>query len=174
MILPSPMSAIRTFGDPVLSQKARELDNIDGKTVALSQKMVAAMIAENGLGVAATQVGSLSRMFVYDLRDGKGVQTIVNPVLTEHAGESLMVEGCLSVPGHAWEIVRPERVCLTGLDLDGNSVEVEASGLLARLYQHEVDHLDGVLLLEHLDADERVRAKKMLRSGEIGRKLPVV
>ena len=88
---------------------------------------------------------------------------LVNPVITESRGEWAYHEGCLSVPGLHWEIVRPKEILLSGYDLDGNEVEIEADELMARLFQHELDHLDGVLLLEHLDDDQRKEAKKALR-----------
>jgi peptide deformylase len=116
-----------------------------------------------GLGLAAPQVGVQKRLFVYDLRDGEGPKTIVNPVVSEHRGEWTYEEGCLSVPGLAWEIVRPKEVHLTGYDLDGNEVSIEADEIVARLFQHELDHLDGVLLLERLDPDTRKDALRTLR-----------
>jgi peptide deformylase len=102
-------------------------------------------------------------MFVYDLHDDRGPHTIINPVLSEARGEWVFEEGCLSVPALSWEIVRPAEVHLTGLDLDGNEVSVEADDLLARMFQHEVDHLDGILLLERLDPDQRKQANRVLR-----------
>ena len=106
-----------------------------------------------GLGLAAPQVGVQKRLFVYDL--GEGPRTLVNPVISEARGEWSYEEGCLSVPGLSFEIMRPKEIHLTGYDLDGNEVSIEADELLARLFQHELDHLDGVLLLEHLDDDQR-------------------
>ena len=88
---------------------------------------------------------------------------IVNPVITETRGEWTHLEGCLSVPGLSWEIVRPKEVLLTGYDLDGNELQIEADELEARVFQHELDHLDGVLLLEHLDDDQRKEARKAFR-----------
>ena len=101
------------------------------------------------------------RLFVYDI--GEGPRTLVNPVISEARGEWSYDEGCLSVPGLSFEIIRPKEIHLTGYDLDGNEVSIEADELLARLFQHELDHLDGVLLLEHLDDDQRKAAMKELR-----------
>ena len=154
---------IRVFGDPVLRQRAAEITNVDGRLVKLAEDMVQTMYDAPGLGLAAPQVGVQQRLFVYDLQDGEGAKALVNPVISESRGEWGYEEGCLSVPGLSWEIVRPKEIHLTGYDLDGNEVSVEADELLARLYQHELDHLDGVLLLDHLEADDRKQAMRTLR-----------
>jgi len=158
-----PPYSIRVLGDPVLKQKAAEVDNVDGALVRLAGDMVLTLNEAAGLGLAAPQVGVQKRLFVYDLRDGEGPKTIVNPVVSEHRGEWTYEEGCLSVPGLAWEIVRPKEVHLRGYDLDGNEVSIEADEIVARLFQHELDHLDGVLLLERLDPDTRKDAMRTLR-----------
>jgi peptide deformylase len=131
--------------------------------VRLAADMVVTMYEAPGIGLAAPQVGVQKRMFVYDLHDDRGPHTIVNPVISETRGEWVYEEGCLSVPGLSWEIVRPAEVHLTGLDLDGNEVSFEADELLARMFLHEVDHLDGILLLDRLDADQRKEANRVLR-----------
>jgi peptide deformylase len=158
-----PPYSIRLLGDPVLKQKATDIDDVDGALVRLADDMVLTLNEAAGLGLAAPQVGVQKRLFVYDLRDGEGPRTIVNPVVSEHRGEWTYEEGCLSVPGLAWEIVRPKEVHLTGYDLDGNEVSIEADEIVARLFQHELDHLDGVLLLERLDPDTRKDALRTLR-----------
>lgn len=160
--------AIRLIGDPVLRQRCADVTDIDGRLVKLSEDMVATMYEAEGLAVAAPQVGVQRRLFVYDLRDGEGPKTIVNPVISESRGEWTYEEGCLSVPGLSWPIIRPDEVHLTGTDLDGNEVSFEADRLLGRMFQHELDHLDGVLLLEHLDDDQRREAKRTLRERQMG------
>jgi peptide deformylase len=152
---------IRTFGDPVLRARAEEITDIDGKLVRLVDDMLTTMYEAPGIGLAAPQVGVRRRLFVYDI--GEGPQALVNPTISESRGEWVYDEGCLSVPGYSFEIVRPKEVHLTGYDLDGNEVSVDADELLARLFQHELDHLDGVLLLERLDEDERKLALEALR-----------
>ncbi len=149
------------FGDPVLRKVADEVTDIDGKVVKLVDDMLETMYAEPGIGLAAPQVGVQRRLFVYDVGDGP--ETIVNPIIAESRGEWVYEEGCLSVPGLFWEIVRPKEIHLTGSDLDGNEVSIEADELLARLFQHELDHLEGVLLLDHLDDETRKAALKTLR-----------
>ena len=160
---PVPPYSIRLFGDPVLKQRAAEVDDVDGRLAALVDDMVQTMYDAPGLGLAAPQVGVQKRLFVYDLQDDEGPKAIVNPVVSEARGEWEYEEGCLSVPGLAWVIVRPKEVHLTGYDLEGNEVSIEADELMARLFQHELDHLDGVLLLDRLDKPTRKEAMRTLR-----------
>ena len=158
-----PPYSIRLFGDPVLKQRATEITDVDGTLVRLAEDMIVTLHDAAGLGLAAPQVGVQRRLFVYDLHDDDGPKVIVNPTISEARGEWVYEEGCLSVPGLSWEIVRPKEVHLTGFDLDGNEVSIEADELTARLFQHELDHLDGVLLLERLDPDTRKQALRTLR-----------
>tara|TARA_B100000579_G_C22818162_1_gene849064 strand:+ start:1199 stop:1726 length:528 start_codon:yes stop_codon:yes gene_type:complete len=152
---------IRVMGDPVLRQEAKSIDDIDGRIVQMVDDMVPAMYQAEGIGLAAPQVGIQKRLFVYDI--GEGPQTLVNPEIVETDGEWVFEEGCLSVPGLSFEIVRPKEVHLVGRDLEGNEVSIEADELLARLFQHELDHLDGVLLLDHLERKERKVALRRWR-----------
>ena len=161
-----PAFTIRTYGDPVLRQRAAEVVDIDGALVALADGMVDAMYAHRGIAVAAPQVGVEKRVFVYDLGDGEGPRTIVNPAIAEAAGEWTYDEGCLSVPGLYFTIVRPRDVLLTGLDLDGNRVSIEATELQARMFQHEFDHLEGTLLLEHLQPAQRRAGLRLVREHQ--------
>ena len=159
--------SIRLFGDPVLKQRAAEVSNVDGSLVRLVEDMVETMYEAPGVGLAAPQVGVQKRLFVYDLNDGQGARTIINPTISESRGEWEFEEGCLSVPGLYFAIVRPKEVHLTGYDLDGNEVSIEADEFEARVFQHELDHLDGKLLLEHLDGDQRKAAMKALRNRDL-------
>lgn len=160
---------IRLFGDPVLRQATAEVAEIDGRIARLANDMVETMYAAPGAGLAANQVGVDKRLFVYDDGSGEGARTIVNPVITESRGEWDFEEGCLSVPGLHWTITRPKEVHLTGYDLDGNELSIEADEYLARIFQHELDHLNGVLLLERLDKETRRDAMKTLRTrGLVG------
>ena len=147
---------IRVLGDPVLRQEALPIENIDGRVVRMVKDMVPVMYEAEGIGLAAPQVGIQKRLFVYDM--GEGPQTLVNPQITESDGEWAFEEGCLSVPGLSFEIIRPKQVHLVGRDLEGNEVSIEADELLSRLFQHELDHLDGILLLDHLDRNQRKAA----------------
>ena len=153
--------AIRTIGDPVLTQRAKEIDDVDGRLAQLVEDMFATMYAAPGVGLAAPQVGVGKRLFVYDHDDDPGV--LINPVIEESDGEWEFEEGCLSVPGLSFTIVRPKQILLRGWDLDGNEVTIEADEYDARVFQHELDHLDGTLLVEHLDEDQLREAKSALR-----------
>jgi peptide deformylase len=164
----SPYS-IRIVGDPVLRQRANAVTDIDGRLAAVVEGMVGALYDAHGLAVAAPQVGILKRLFVYEIDEEEGPQVIINPVIAEASGEWAFEEGCLSVPGLSWEIVRPKEVHLTGFDLDGNEVSFEADELLARMFQHELDHLDGILLLDRLDEDQRKEAKRAVRKLQLER-----
>ena len=157
-----PSLTIRQYGDPVLKERTRDVENIDGSIASLVESMIETMYAAPGTGLAANQVGVQRRLFVYDVGDGP--VTIINPQILESDGEWVYDEGCLSVPGLSWDIVRPNAVHLVGLDLDGNEVSIEADELEGRVFQHELDHLDGILLVERLNEDQRKEALKILRS----------
>jgi peptide deformylase len=157
-----PELTIRQYGDPVLKERTREVDEIDGSVASLVESMLETMYAAPGTGLAANQVGVQRRIFVYDVGDGP--QTVINPRIVESDGEWVYDEGCLSVPGLSWEIVRPNAVHLVGLDLDGNELSLEGTELEGRVFQHELDHLDGILLVERLNEDQRKEALKILRS----------
>jgi len=155
---------IRLFGDPVLREAATTITEINGRIARMADDMKPAMYLAEGIGLAAPQVGIQKRLFVYDMGDGPA--TIINPVIEETQGEWGYLESCLSLPGMSFEIVRPKIVHLTGFDLDGNDVSIEADEVLARLFQHELDHLNGVLLLDHLEKSERKQALKAWRQRD--------
>jgi peptide deformylase len=152
---------IRIFGDPVLRQRTPDVETVDESIVRLVDDMIETMWAAPGVGLAAPQVGVQKRLFVYDVGDGP--QAVVNPEISDQRGEWTYDEGCLSVPTLFWPIVRPKQVHLRGSDLDGNEISIEADALLARVFQHEADHLDGMLILERLDAEQRKEAMRTLR-----------
>ncbi len=156
---------IRLIGDPVLRQRATDVADIDGKLARLAEDMLATMYDAPGLGLAAPQVGVEKRVFVYDI--GEGPQVVINPEVRESRGEWVYEEGCLSIPGLAFELLRPKEVHLVGYDLDGNELSVEADELLARCFLHELDHLDGVLFIERLDDDDRKAAMKIIREQKL-------
>jgi peptide deformylase len=168
-LIPMAPYQIRLFGDPVLKQRAKEITDIDDALVRLTDDMLATMYDAPGVGLAAPQVGVQKRLFVYDWGDGPGV--VINPVVRESDGEWTFEEGCLSVPGLSWDIVRPKSIHVVGVDLDGKDIDFELDEYEARVFQHEFDHLEGVLLLEHLDDDTRRDAMKILRERSLA--LPV-
>lgn len=154
---------IRTYGDPVLGIATQTIDEIDGKIVALAKTMIETMYRAPGVGLAANQVGISKRMFVWDSGDGLGPRTVINPRILETSGEWTYEEGCLSVPGLSWEIVRANKVHLVGLDLDGNELDLEVDGYHGRIFQHETDHLDGHLLLHCLTEEQALESRKEIR-----------
>ena len=156
---------VRVFGDPVLKQKAKDVTDLDGALARFVDTMVDTMYEASGVGLAAPQVGVQKRMFTFDV--GEGPQVLINPEVAEATGEWVYEEGCLSIPGFHFEIVRPKVVTMTGLDLDGNEVTIEGDELLGRVFLHELDHLDGVLMLDRLDPDERKRALRELRDVDL-------
>jgi peptide deformylase len=156
-----PGLTIRQYGDPVLKERTREVTEIDASVAALIDSMIETMYEAPGSGLAANQIGVMRRIFVYDV--GEGARAVINPRIIESDGEWSYEEGCLSIPGLSWDIVRPNAVHLVGLDLDGNELSIEATELEGRVFQHELDHLDGILLVERLDADQRKEALKILR-----------
>ncbi len=161
--MPAAPHVIRIFGDPVLKTPCLPVTDIDDTIRRLVKDMTRTMYAAPGVGLAAPQVGVQKRLFVYDDGNGEGARTMINPELTLLGDDSHYEEGCLSLPGMYFSIVRPDRVHIKALDLDGNTVEFDADGFTGRILQHEVDHLDGMLLLGRLPTDERKAAMPKLR-----------
>jgi peptide deformylase len=159
---------IRTFGDPVLRIEAKPITDIDATVHALAKDMIETMYDAPGVGLAANQIGMSRRMAVFDANDDLGPRVMINPEIIETAGEFEMEEGCLSVPGHWWEISRPAFARVKAIDLDGNDVEYAGDGLLGRVLLHEVAHLDGGLLLDVLPKRVRKKALKELRDEALG------
>lgn len=156
------------IGDPVLRREAKPVDEIDGRLLRLVDDMAETLRGSEGIGLAAPQVGVRKRIFVWDMEDGAGMRTLINPEIVESDGEWTFNEGCLSIPGLTWELVRPKTVHIVGRDIDGNEVDYEADELEARLFQHEIDHLNGTLLIERLDADTRKAALAAIRDMQRG------
>jgi peptide deformylase len=153
---------IRLFGDPVLIQRSAEVTDIDGTLARLVDDMLETMYEARGLGLAAPQVGVQKRLFVYQL-EGRDPVAVINPTIAESRGEWEFEEGCLSIPGLYFPIVRPKEIHLTGWDLEGREISIEADELEARCFQHELDHLDGRLLISMLDKTQRKEAMRELR-----------
>ncbi|NIN71848.1 MAG: peptide deformylase [Gemmatimonadetes bacterium] len=155
------MLDVRLLGDPILRQRADEVEEIDDELRELAEEMFETMYTEEGIGLAAPQVGVSKRLFVMDIREDEAQpQAVVNPVIIEHSGSERGEEGCLSLPGLIGAVERPAHIVMEGLDLGGRPLRIEASDLLARCIQHEIDHLDGVLFIDHLSPIKR----KMLLS----------
>ena len=142
------------------------MEEFDDALRRLADDMIRTMHEAPGVGLAAPQVGRPIRMFVYDV--GEGAHALVNPVLRDEWGEQIGEEGCLSLPGLYFPVRRAERIWAEGFDLDGHAVTIEAEELLARVLQHETDHLDGVLFIDRLEAEHRREAMAALRDQALG------
>ena len=158
---------IRMYGDPVLHEKALPIEAITEEEHQIAKKMLATMYSNPiGIGLAATQVGILKRLIVIDIdRDDPDNAPIVliNPEILEHEGESVIEEGCLSIPELKAEVKRPEKVIVTARTLDDEEIVIEDGSLLSRVLQHEIDHLNGVLFIDHLSRKKQKRLKAKLR-----------
>lgn len=156
---------VRLLGDPVLRSEAEPVETIDADLRRLAADMFETMYAEEGVGLAAPQIGILKRLIVIDPQaDDVRPFALVNPAVIEMSEDTeRSEEGCLSVPGLKELVERPVRVIVEGTDLDGQSVRIEAEGLLGRILQHEVDHLNGVLFLDRVSPLKR---RMLLRKWE--------
>ena len=159
---------IRTFGDPVLRDKARPVESFDGALKQLAEDMIRTMHEAPGVGLAAPQVGRPLRLIVFDVGEEGGARALANPVLKNEWGEQIAEEGCLSLPGLYFPVKRAQKVWAEGFDLDGHDVTIEGEELLARVLQHEVDHLEGILFIDRLDEDHRTQAMAVLRDQTMG------
>ena len=160
--------------DPILKKKCPQVDNIVDNLVTLTENMIETMYKASGLGLAANQVGVSSGLFVIDVaieREKRDPVVIINPVITASEDEILGEEGCLSIPEMFTEVKRAQRVEVKGHDLNGNEVRYEAEGFLASAFQHEMDHLNGVLLWDNLSKVKRDilkrKFKKKLKELEV-------
>ena len=159
------LERVRTLGDPTLRQQTHEITVFDSRVERLAKTMLEVMRREDGIGLAATQIGVLSRVMVWrDPDDDSAEYVFVNPRIASRSEECTVAgEGCLSVPGCTVEVERANEVMVAAQDLSGEPIEMEASGLVARIMQHEIDHLDGLLILDRATPEERRRALKELR-----------
>ena len=140
---------VREIGDPVLRSKAKEIDAVNKKTNDLIDNMFDTMYAEDGVGLAAPQVGILKRIAVVDIQEGNKV-VLINPEIIEAEGKTIMEEGCLSIPGETGDVIRAEKIKVKSLNREGKEIEFEAEGFEARAILHEIDHLDGVLFVDKI------------------------
>jgi peptide deformylase len=160
---------IRTFGDPVLRQRAREVDEVTDIHRRLVADMLETMRDAPGVGLAGPQVGVLERVFVWEVEDRHGA--VFNPVIVRRSDETTTdEEGCLSIPGLTYDVERHASVAIEGVDENGNEISIDAAedDFLARVFQHEIDHLDGVLFLDRLPDDTRKKAMRTLRDQLLG------
>jgi peptide deformylase len=157
---------IRTFPDPVLTMKAPEIALFDDDLRRLVDDMFETMYEAPGVGLAAPQIGVSKQIFVADI--GEGPFVMINPKVVATSGKWKSEGGCLSVPGRYWQIKRPEFARAEGFGIDGEAVTYEGEDLMGRVLQHEIDHLDGTLLLNRLNPRVRRQALKELREESLG------
>jgi len=147
---------IRILPDPALRRKAKRVRNIDGSVQRLIDDMIETMQAAPGVGLAAPQVGVQLRVIVFGL-PGEEVVALLNPEVVKRSGEHLVEEGCLSIPGYQGEIKRSLSVTVKGRDRQGRQVRIRARDLLAEVLEHEIDHINGVLYIDHLESRDKLR-----------------
>jgi len=140
---------IREIGDPVLRSKSKKIDKVTKKTNDLIDNMFDTMYEEDGVGLAAPQVGILKRIAIVDIREDNKV-VLINPEIIEEEGKAIMEEGCLSIPGETGDVIRSQKIKVRSLNREGKQIEFEAEGFEARAIQHEMDHLDGVLFVDKI------------------------
>lgn len=158
---------IRQFGDPVLRERAQEIEEVTDVHHRLISDMIETMREAPGVGLAATQVGVLERLFVWEVEDEFGV--LINPVIVKRSDEKFIEpEGCLSLPGLTYEVERSYEVTVEAMDENGQPVTITGDDLLARVFQHEMDHLDGVLFIDRIDDASRKKALGILRNQALG------
>ncbi|MBV9452947.1 MAG: peptide deformylase [Rubrobacter sp.] len=156
------VNELRMFGDPVLKSRATPVKDFDASLTQLAEDMMRIMRENEGVGLAANQIGHLKRIFVASYEDEEFV--VANPVIEERSENTeTHVEGCLSLQEIRVEVERPYAVTVSGKNLSGMPMRVEAEGLLARIFQHEIDHLDGILILDRTDRESRKNALRELR-----------
>jgi peptide deformylase len=160
---------IVTIGNPVLNRKADKISNIDQRIYDLAQKMINTMHSAPGVGLAAPQVNQSVQLITVDISVGEHKEDLIvlaNPEILHKEGEAVLEEGCLSVPGINEKVTRPFRIVIKGIDLNGNERIIEAEDLMARIFCHETDHVNGKLFIEHLSSLKRSLIRKKLQKQQ--------
>ncbi|MDD2703582.1 MAG: peptide deformylase [Candidatus Omnitrophica bacterium] len=152
---------IRILGDPVLRKKAKKVKQLTAGHRHLLSKMARTMYSAGGVGLAAPQVGSDESLIVIDA--GTGLYKLVNPKIVKKEGRQALEEGCLSVPGVSVKVNRAKKIIVQALDEDGNSLSIEAQNLLAVVFQHEIDHLEGRLIVDYVSFFKKLLLKKKIK-----------
>jgi peptide deformylase len=155
---------IKIYPDKILSKKAKPVGQIDAAIKKLIDDMVETLYAKGGAGLAANQVGELKQIAVVGI--GEGLNILINPKIIDKKGKVVAVEGCLSLPGYELEIKRPQKIVAEYLDKQGRKQKLKASDLLARVICHEVDHLQGKMILDRLPLLRRLIMKRKIKNAE--------
>ena len=164
---------VRILGDPILRAKAAPVRAFDAQLATLAQDMLETMDDAPGVGLAAPQVGISTRLFVYDSGEAGERGALCNPVITWVSEELVeMEEGCLSIPDAYFPVTRPASITVDGFRTDGSPVTIAATEILARVFQHEIDHLDGILFIDHLPKELRKQAMAAMREQDMGLQRP--
>lgn len=160
---------IKKYPEKILKEKTLPLTTLDDNTQRLIDNMIETMYAANGIGLAANQVGVPKRLCVVDVssvdEEKRPLMVLINPVIIEKEGNEKAEEGCLSLPGYLTMINRAEKVCVQGLDRNGNLIEIEGTGMLSRALQHEIDHLDGLLIIDRISPIKREFFKRKYKKS---------
>jgi len=162
---------VKVYPAPVLRGRAEEVKDIGEETKSLVENMSETMYTYKGIGLAAPQVGISQRVITFDV--GEGLVSLINPIILEEEGEEVFEEGCLSLPGIRTDVKRAKRILVKGVDLDGKERELEVDGLLARVILHEVDHLNGTLIIDRVSTIRRRllegKIRKLRKKGKWGK-----
>lgn len=149
---------ILQIGNPILKRVSKKIIRVDKEVLELIKDMKDTLYSTNGIGLAAPQIGILKRVILIDLRDGENPIVLINPIVAAKIGKEESIEGCLSYVGYEGKVMRPKKVTVKGLNINGEKVEYVADGLLAKAFCHEIDHLDGVMYTD--------KAKKVYKIEE--------
>ncbi|MHC4182705.1 MAG: peptide deformylase [Planctomycetota bacterium] len=159
---------IVTYPDPVLMRKAAPIEEIDNNICEIAQKMLDTMYDACGIGLAAPQIGLSKRLVVLDATGQKtGERVFINPQIIDERGETVEEEGCLSFPDVMGKVIRSQYVTVTAYNLEGKKLEIEAEGLLSRVWQHEIDHINGRLFIEMMTPASRIANQQKIKEFEL-------
>jgi peptide deformylase len=159
-------SSIRKYGDPVLRKQAKEVSRVDEKIKKIGLQMLQTLKEAGGMGLAANQIGEEFRIIVVDtsrFQTDSSPLFIINPEVVDSSGEQVEEEGCLSIPGTYAEVKRPLEMTVKGIDLNEKGIQIKAKGVLTRVLSHEIDHLNGILFIDHLSSIKRSLLSRKLR-----------
>ena len=162
------LSICRFPVDHILRQKAKRISRIDGSVQKLIDDMIDTMRQANGVGLAAPQVGLSLRIFVVQMPEEEPV-ALINPEIVKRGGEQKVTEGCLSIPGYYGKIKRSAEVTVKGKDRQGKAVRIKATGLMAEAIEHEIDHLNGILYIDHVESPDKLHRTAIAEDNKAGR-----
>ncbi|MFC1509289.1 peptide deformylase [Candidatus Omnitrophota bacterium] len=157
---------IKVYPDPILRRKASLIAKVGKEEQKLAYNMIETMRDSDGVGLAGPQVGIGKRIIVMEDVDNKSALVFINPRIVKKKGRSRFCEGCLSMPGITNDVIRPSSVVVEAINLDGDAIKIDAKGLLARILQHEIDHLDGILFIDRINFLKRKQITKKIKASK--------